>query len=210
MAETLDTLVSHEGTGAHSYILSGKLLADRNAKRNLADAAHYLCVLHGRHPGVIDYAATKVTEDDPRQWLAAAADAFARERAYLTKLSVAVGPIPSTLGQAQCEAAVASQRHAIEMLAQSERRGCALGAAIALSLDWLTIRAILDSAAERLDITPPPCLLPDVRRTADMVTGFSQSEAIERAMNFGAQQILSQHRGLWDLLSAREEARRHI
>lgn len=208
MAETLDNLVSRDGTGAHSYILSGKLLADRNAKRNLADAAHYLCVLHGGQPGVIDHAALKVTEDVARQWLTSAADAFARERAYLTKLSVAVGPIPSTLGQAQCEAAVAAQRHALEMLAQSDRKGCALGAAIALSLDWLTIRAILDSAAERLDLTPPPCLLPDVRRTAEVVTGFAQSEAIERAMNFGAQQILSQHRGLWDILSAREEARR--
>ncbi len=209
MADKLDMLVAQDGTGAHSYILSGKLLADREAKRNLADAVHYLCVLHGRHPGVIDHAAMKTTDTAARQWFADAVDGFARERAYLAKLSVAAGPIPSTPGQAQCEAAVAAQRHALEMLAQSDRKGCALGAAIALALDWLTIRAILNSAAERLDMTPPPCLLPDVRKTAELATGYGQTEAIARAMNFGAQQVLSQHRGLWDLMSAREEARRN-
>jgi hypothetical protein len=31
--------------------------------------------------------------------------------------------------------------------------------------------------------------------------------AIERAILFGAQQLLVQHRGLWDLLEARAEAR---
>ncbi len=208
MAETLDALVASDGTGSHSYILSGRLLNDRQVQRNLADVAHYLCVLHGRHPGVMDHAALKITDTPARQWLTEAADAFVQERSYLAKLAVAAGPIPSTVGQAQFEAAIAAQRHALETLAQSERNGCALAAAIALSLDWLTMRAILDSAADRLDLIPPPCLLPDVRKTAELVNSFAQTEAIERAMTFGAQQVLSQHRGLWDILSAREEARR--
>jgi hypothetical protein len=33
------------------------------------------------------------------------------------------------------------------------------------------------------------------------------SPAMERAISFGAQQILAQHRGLWDLLEARQLAR---
>lgn len=208
MAETLDVLVAEDGTGAHPYVLSGKLLADRNATRNLADAVHFLCVLHGRQPGVLDYAATKVPEKDASEWLIQAANAFSRERAYLSKLAVAVGPLPSTVGQANCEAALAAQRHAIDMLAQSDRRGCALGAAIALCLDWLTVRAVLNSAAERLEVKIPECTLPDVRDTAGLANGAAASVAVERAINFGAQQILGQHRALWDLLSAREESRR--
>ena len=32
-------------------------------------------------------------------------------------------------------------------------------------------------------------------------------QAVERAVHFGARQLLGQHRGLWDLLSARAAAR---
>jgi hypothetical protein len=35
----------------------------------------------------------------------------------------------------------------------------------------------------------------------------SESASFERAMSFGAQQLLAQHRGLWDLLEARKAAR---
>lgn len=209
MAEMLDTLVAKEGTGSHGYIVSGKLLAPPFAQRNLADAVHYLGVLHGRFPGVIDHAASKTADREARQWLLIAADAFASERAYLARLTVAIGPVPSTLGQVQCEAAVSAQRHALDMLAQSDRKGCAIGAAIALSLDWFTVRAVLNSAADRVDIVPPTCTLPDVRRTADLANSLARTDAIERAMNFGAQQILTQHRGLWDLLETRTEARGH-
>src|SRR3546814_2614855 len=38
------------------------------------------------------------------------------------------------------------------MLAESDRHGCALGAAIALTLDWRTIRVLLDISALRLDL----------------------------------------------------------
>jgi hypothetical protein len=35
----------------------------------------------------------------------------------------------------------------------------------------------------------------------------ADSPSFERAMSFGAQQLLAQHRGLWDLLEARQAAR---
>jgi len=38
----------------------------------------------------------------------------------------------------------------------------------------------------------------------------AESLGIERAMAFGAQQILHQHRGLWDVLEARRLARADI
>ena len=207
MAEILDQLVADDGTGAHGYVTSGRLVAPPHARRNLADAVHYLGVLHGRYPGVVDHAATKTADGAARSWLLTAADAFAGERAYLARLAVAIGPVPSTPGQVQCEAAVAAQRHALDMLAQSDRKGCAIGAAIALSLDWLTVRAVLDMAADRVDLVPPACTLPDVRRTADLANALSRYHGSERAMHFGAQQLFVQHRGLWDLLEARHIAR---
>src|SRR3546814_1893335 len=79
-------------------------------------------------------------------------------------IASAVGPVPSTQGQAQCEAAVAAQRKALDMLAESDRHGCALGASIALTLDWRTIRVLLDISALRLDLVPPTCTLPDLDR----------------------------------------------
>lgn len=207
VADMLQTLVDTDGSGTHSYVRSPDLLSGRFATRNLADAAHYLCVLHGRHPGVIDLAATRTVHGAARAWLIEAADGFSRERSYLTRLTVAAGPLPSTPGQAECEAAVMGQRHALEMLAQSDRVGCALGAAIALIIDWKAIRHVLDSAAERLGIPIQPAKLPDERETRTLAMTVAETAAVERALGFGAQQVLAQHRGLWDVLEARQTAR---
>ena len=162
VAELLDSLVASDGTGAHPHVRSGALSSGPEAMRNLADAVHFLCLLHGRHPGVIDNAARKAVDPASRRWMDEAADAFVQERAFLSKIASAVGPVPSTQGQAQCEAAVAAQRKALDMLAESDRHGCALGAAIALTLDWRTIRVLLDISALRLDLVPPTCTLPDL------------------------------------------------
>lgn len=207
VSDMLGTLVESDGSGGQSWSQSPELLAGRHATRNLADAAHYLCVLHGRHPGVIDLAATKTVHAAARGWLIDAADGFARERSYLTRITVAAGPIPSTPGQAECEATVMGQRHALEMLAQSDRIGCALGAAIALIMDWRAIRRVLDAAAERLGIPAQPARLPDERETRTVAMTVAETAAIERALGFGAQQILAQHRGLWSVLEARHAAR---
>lgn len=208
-AETdiVSQLVSMEGTGAHLYAASVELLSGRYATRNLADAVHYLCTLHGRHPGVVDHAATKTVHDAARQWLIQAVDGFAAERAYLAKLAVAVGPLPSTPGQAESEAAVNGQHHALDMLAQSDRNGCAIGAAVALVLDWRAVRGLLNVAADRLGVTKPECTLPSPEECAKLVEALAATPAVERAMSFGAQQLIGQHRGLWDLLEARQLAR---
>ncbi|MBA3942693.1 MAG: hypothetical protein C0520_15930 [Sphingopyxis sp.] len=205
----LDALVASEGTGAHSHIRAGELSNGANAMRNLADAAHFLCLLHGRYPGVIDNAARKAVDPASRQWMSEAANAFAQERAFLSRVAAAVGPVPSTQGQAQCEAAVAAQRKAIDMLAESDRHGCAVGAAIALTLDWRTIRVLLDISAQRLEMNVPRCTLPDLRDTARLAATIGESSAVERAMMFGAQQLIAQHGGLWDLMAARAASRAH-
>ena len=54
----------------------------------------------------------------------------------LARLVVAAGPMPSTPNHAEAESAINTQRHALDMLSQSDRNGCAIGAAFALALDW--------------------------------------------------------------------------
>ena len=210
VADLLVSLVHAEGSAGHRYVQAEVLKSGRDAVRNLADAAHYLCVLHGRFPGVIDHAARKTSHPAARGWLSAAADAFAAERSLLTRLAVATGPLPSTPGQAECESAVLQQRHALEMLAQSDRSGCAMGAAFALALDLRAIRQVLDAAALRVGIEPQACVLPDEEETRTVAMTVADTSSFERAMSFGAQQLLAQHRGLWDLLEAREAARADI
>lgn len=206
-ADALMALVRAEGSAAHRHPLSDVLTQGPEAARNVADIVHLLCLLHGRHPGVVDYAIDRVTNSVTRAFLTDAADAFANERALLTKLVVAVGPLPSTPGQADTETTVLAQHHAIEMLAQSERTGCAFGAALALIADWSAVRPVLETAARRLSLEIDRSDLPNATVIASVIRSAENSAAADRAMLFGAQQILAQHRGLWDLLEARAIAR---
>lgn len=207
LTRAIDALVTAEGASGHPYVLSRKLVDGRDATRNLADAVHFFGLLHGRHPGLMDHAIARAVHPDERRWLDSAMSAFARERAYLSALSSAAGPMPSTAGQQQCEQTVLAQGHAIDMLGQSERAGCALGAAVALALDWRAIRSVLDAAAARLDVPARPASLPDLHETVALLDKLSGSRSAERAMLFGAQQLLAQHRGMWDLLATRESVR---
>ena len=206
-ADLLTTLVRNEGSAAHPLLLSRMLLDGPAAARNFADAVHYLTELHGRHPGVIDYATERERHPAAQGWLQEAAIGFAQERAALTQMVVAAGPLPSTPGQAESEAAVLQQAHALDMLAQSDRHGTALGAALALALDWKAIRSVLDAASARLGMHLPACALPDERETRAVILAVADTSRIERAIGFGARQMLAQHRGLWDLLDARRAAR---
>jgi hypothetical protein len=140
-------------------------------------------------------------------WLSSASDAFERERLYLVRLTAAVGPLPSTPGAAETEAGLVAARHALETLALSERQGCALGAATALVADWAPIRAILDRVAARAGLECPVPSLPEQASVAAAIGYGSDTPASERALAFGAQQLLLQHRALFDLLEARAEAR---
>lgn len=201
----LGALAAADASSTHRHV--GKLQHSQVPLRDLADAAHYLCLLHGSHPGVIDHALAHARDTVEQEWLEASAAAFADERGYLVRLASAAGPLPSTPGQAEAEAAALHQRHALEMLAQSDRIGCATGAALALVLDWAAIRDVLDTAANRLGLTPPSWDQPLAAETATIVAELSRQMPVERAMLFGAQQLFAQHRGLWDLLEVRAGAR---
>lgn len=205
LAETLLANAISEGSASHPYASSPRLREGPEAIGNLADAVHHLCLLHGRMPGLIDFAVRHASAD-AAVWLQSAAASFAEERALLARLAVASPPPPSTAGQAECEATVIAQRHALEMLANSERQGCALGAAVALLLDWRKVRTVLDLAVDRLGLVPAASALPDHPSIAAFVA--ASTIGAERAVAFGAQQVFIQQRGLWDLLEARDAARR--
>lgn len=175
--------------------------------RDIADALHIVCMLHGRHPGVHDHALAHGQPDAVVPWLEEAAAAFILEREWLALLVSAAGPLPSTPGQAESEAAVSGQRHALDTLVQSDRAGCAMGAAAALVLDWTAIRRLLDVAGHRLGLDPHLDQLPDPISTATALDSIASGPGAERAALFGAQQFLAQQRGLWDLLEARAAAR---
>lgn len=199
--------VETQGSASHphsKYLLN---VIGGDSARDLADAVHLFCSLYGRYPGLIELALTNCPEGPVRQWLIDASDAYERERLFLVRLTAAVGPLPSTPGAAETEAVLVGQRHAIETLAKSERRGCALGAATALMADWPAVRAIFDRAAERMGLTPPTVELPDETSIVTIINRGCEGMASERALGFGGEQLLLQNRGLLDLLEARMHAR---
>ena len=192
-------LIAADGTAAHAHAV--RLGQPRSSPRDLGDAVHALCTVHGHHPDLLTLAAALRRTVPEREWLFEAAAGFTAERAALAQLVTAAGPLPSTPGQAETIAALTAERHALTMLARSERDGVALGAAVALVGDWVAIRAVLARAADRFGIELAPTILP---ATDALLT---RSTAPERAIAFGAQQLLAQHRGLWSLLDARASAR---
>lgn len=191
----LDALVRSDGSAAAPWVAA--LLARHDA-RDLADAAHGLCKLYGSHPTCIDTAAQRVADALLGPWLRHAAEGFTAERNYLAAVVAAAGPTPSTPGQAQSEAALVGQRHALEVLASSDRIGCAIGAAFALVADWHAVRPLLDRLATRAGLTAIP---------ADLPAGAPADLLDDRARLFGARQLLTQQRQLWALLEARAAAR---
>ncbi|MCW3798779.1 hypothetical protein OMW55_13270 [Sphingomonas sp. BN140010] len=196
------------GSSGHPYAQDlGTPVGGMTAPRDLDDMVHLLTALYGRQPGPIDLALRCAPAGPARTFLAAAADSFERERQFLLRLSGAVGPMPSTPGQAETQAAMLAQRHALETLARSERHGCALGAATALVSDWRNIRVLLDLAARRVGCAVPACSLPDENSIADVLSDAASAPGPERAIRFGAEQLLLQHRALFDLLEARCDAR---
>ena len=133
VAEAHLARVAADGSSRHRHLNALLEASGLNSSRDLADCVHLLCSLHGNPPSLIELAHRHSAEGFARDWLARAAEAFERERLFLVRLTSAVGPLPSTPGAAETEAALNAQRNALEILATSERRGCALGAAAALA-----------------------------------------------------------------------------
>ena len=74
-------------------------------------------------------------------------------------------------------------------------------AAAALALDWSAVHKLLAASAERFGFAAPEPYIIGLPGIATV------SPPLARALAFGAQQLLAQHRGLWDLLESRASAR---
>lgn len=207
--ESLSDLAVEQGSSRHPFVTSHVTSGSPRIGRSLADAVHHLAQLHGQHPGVIEILADRRIHPALDPWLAKVRGAMNRERAYMTRLIVAAGPIPSTPQAAQGEAALAARRHALDMLARSERYGTSLGAALALSLDWQGIRALLDVAAHRFGVEPAESDFPGPAETGSALA-LEPLDTSTRALDFGARQLLHQHDELWSLLAQREASRENI
>ncbi len=204
-AGSIAALAASDGCAHHALVR--RLTLPGVAGRDLADAVHAVCAVHGRLTDLFEEAARRRVADLDTDWLTDATRAFEIERAYLARLTAAVGPLPSTPGQAQSDAAFAAQRHTFDMLARSDRAGCSVGAALAMVIDWHAFRRILDAAAQRAGVTVVASHLPDEIAIAQIATAPGAAAPVRRAMAFGAQQTFAQHRGLCDLIEARAAAR---
>jgi hypothetical protein len=149
--------VREQGSASHPYNSSPELLSGPAASRNLADAIHFLCALHGRHPGVVELAAMRTFEPAARPWLAETAEAFARERGYLARLAVQAGRCrrpraPAARRRWRCSATRSYPGPSgAARLRESARRGAA---------DWGVVEGV-DCAATRFGMTRRP---PGARR----------------------------------------------
>lgn len=205
---TLDDALNGGKSADHPFL---QLICDSNNDllgTDLADIAHFLCLLHGRYPGLIDFAATRCADPMIGQWLTQSCQAFVGERALMTKLTVSAGPIASTEGQDKCTPTIIAMRSALNNLSQSDREGCAMGAAFALALDWVSIRHAMHVIAKRVDIEVRDCELPSPEATYALAQMLGTAPLVSRAMAFGASQMLSQHQIFWDMLEHRREQRR--
>jgi hypothetical protein len=207
VAEAQLARVAGDGSARHPHLSALLEASGPHAARDMSDSVHLLCSLHGHHPGLVEQALELASTGPAQHWLGRAADAFERERLYLVRLTAAVGPLPSTPGAAQTEASLVAARHALETLANSERDGCAIGAATALVGDWWPVRRLLDRAAARVGAEAPAPSLPDEASIVAIVDHAAQNPAAARALAFGGEQLLLQHRALFDLLEARASAR---
>ena len=207
VAEAQLARVAGEGCARHPHLNALLEASGPHLGRDLSDAVHLLCSLHGRFPGLVELALQHCPAGPEQSWLARASEGFERERLYVVRLTSAVGPLPSTPGAAETESSLAAARHALETLAHSERKGCSLGAATALVGDWWPVRRLLDRAAARVGLQSPAPSLPDEGSVVEVIGLYADSPGSERALAFGSEQLLLQHRGLFDLLEARASAR---
>lgn len=203
----LDPALFVRGAGAHPWIVRLATDPNRSVGSDLADAVHWLHQLHGGAAGLVDGASLKARSPAERAFLTGAYDAWQAERRALAALILAVGPIPSTPGQLGDEATVVALSTGISTLAASDRAGVTLGAAAALVVEWHGVRALMNRAADRFAATIPNCHLPSRTELLATLAGFIDTPSVERAVEFGATQLLYQHEAFVVMLQRRSAAR---
>jgi hypothetical protein len=174
---------------------------------DIADVSHYLCLLHGRYPGLMDNLADRMVGTGDI-FYADLAERYTAERRLLTDMTVAAGPINRLSGEDRSMNAVEQLRVAIDLLARSDREGCALGAAAALLIEWKHIRPALNAMARRLGVKTGDFDCDGLsEQMIERVTSYPDQRH-QRAIGFGVKQLCHQHEQFWLLLNNRCAARR--
>lgn len=202
--------VQNSGAGASKHL---KAIAAgganlENAPQAIADCVHFLTILHGQAPSLFDIARSGES-GVPRSWLDSLAEQFEHDRRWLSRLNVVTGTFVDRQGLSPAEQVVRDQREAMLTLARSSRKGCALGAAVALAHDWDVIRIALSDALASLksDHVSPPAGQWLVSGNIHVLREAGEAPALRRAVGFGATQLASLHRQFFDLLDARHALR---
>jgi len=182
-------------------------VVDAFSGADVADIAHILTIVHGSLPTVFELASAHAPSGHLRELLFAASESFQAWRRFLALLTSKAGPAPSCLNDDVHMVSLVQLKHAIQLLASSERRGCAVGAATAMLADWhLTIPPLL-SCASRFGIGHH---LPSPPQVNEIIAGIEQTEPTTselRAMTFGASQFYHMDDEIFLHLRARRQAR---
>lgn len=174
----------------------------------LADYAHFLTILHGQVPSLLEIASSH-EKHTTALWLRTAAAAFDEDRRWMARLSVVTGGALDLAGLSTAEQLVRDQREAMLTLANSSRTGCALGAAVALVIDWQILRTELPKAALLAGIESRDRQAADwpADKIGAVLADSGADASLRRALAFGATQLASLHGQLFDLLEARHATR---
>lgn len=208
VSDMLSSLVDAQGSARHPWFVELTAKPRDADPRSLADAVHGLAYLYARPSRISDVIVDRDDHPEVIDWIAATIKTFDRERMYLMRVLVGAGPVPGTPGEVKSNAIMTAQVTAIDTLARSERLGVALGAALAKIIDWHDLRRVIDAAADRFGIDRAPNLLPDRDGSLAAASVAAAAAPIDRALGFGARQLLVQHHAFWSLLQSRDQARR--
>ncbi|MGB7405349.1 MAG: hypothetical protein WA906_06650 [Pacificimonas sp.] len=177
----------------------------------VADAVHFLTILHAELPSLIDVVGARDAELEGR--LEPAANAFNEDRRWLADLAIATGPHTDLADLTTAETTVRAIRDSMLTLGESTRDGCAEGGLLTFLIDWPTLRAALDGGgtlAFSHQWPSPPTGWPDTLSgdVADSLEVHFAAPATARALGFGAQQVSMMHAQMFELVAARAAVRR--
>lgn len=189
------------------------------ASSQLADFAHLFAIAsHGWPVMAAQVAAGLRDELDtdlsaPDLALALFGDSI-RHADCIRQLAVTVGPTRLRAGLTTAEANALSHRRRIEILLESERAGCAVGTAVALTLSWLRLTSLIGSALHAIASDRPAINIPGLEDRKDQPTlpppalvrhlgAIAQSQPVRRGIQFGVGQVLALQATFWSMLAER-------
>ena len=183
-------------------------LPGRTRGRDLADAVHLLCSLHGRYPGLVELALAALPQGrcsglaDPRLGRLRARAALPRPPDFGGRPDAEHAGRGRDRVQPGCGAPRARDPGDVGAERLRARRCYGSGRRLVADPPRCSTAPRRASAPKR---RPRRC--PTKPRWSAIIDTRPENPASARALAFGGEQLLLQHRALFDLLEARAEAR---